>query len=268
MEVGQKMRREKEKKEGEMAQLAAQIVALGRAKGGDTDGVVEILSRISEMTSSFDAETLAQFSIDLELKQVLRENRKAEVIEKTAELLPLIRNPKNLYDELVGCLGDEELGIPTLMTVYLLQQETEFHFSGFEAAVLDAIRPENARVEGFLFFILQIAERSIINRGCRTFMVQVADRLILAATDGVGESKAATRILYAVLVLLRMHPAIFQEVQLRRLNILRASVGNVRQMAERILLEARNAFLRPKRVFLDNFSFPEDDLLENRDKTN
>ena len=217
--------------------------------------VCKCLDKIIEITQNEEPEIIAALSIDKPLRIILQQKKDTEIIEKISYLLCLITNVKELFYHLEDCLDDPETATPTLMLIFLLQTETEFYDENFNVKLVECINLRSISSEGFLFFILQVLEENLLEQKgdlCR----EIVDKLIEICFQ-IRCTKKLTKVLYVILVGLRMHPILFKKVEIRKLHILTATFKAVSGLVERIFIEAQNPVLRPKTVFLKNFIFPE-----------
>lgn len=195
-------------------------------------------------------------NIDYSIKSILRQYKSSEIIEKLSNLLWMIHDPKCLYDELMVYLEIDEMKIPTIMLIYLLQNKTDFYFDNFEYKLVECITVETIASEGFLFFILQVIQDSIAGNKSQLNTLIIVNKLIELTITEVKSSKNAVKILYVILVALRMNPELFVVANINKLHILSKSFNTIQRLVNQIYIEAKNPTKRPRTVFLKNFIFP------------
>lgn len=223
------------------------------AGSGDTDSIVKLLDAVANEAEGLSSEEIAGHSIDHILKQILRNNRRIEVIEKIGDLLLLVRDPRNFQDELVELMEDERLVLPTLMLMYQMNQDFGFEYDGFYQRLVEVVTGENVQSEGFLLFMVRCLGR----RGLEFRVVEMFLRRLSGLSTSVL-SRDCIKIVYCMLVIMRMHPACFALADdLKELSLLACSFGPIKGVVQRIYIEAEHPQKRPKMVFLENFAFPE-----------
>ncbi|KAL6120449.1 hypothetical protein NUSPORA_02822 [Nucleospora cyclopteri] len=221
----------------------------------NTDRILNTFDGLIEKSSFLEADQLAVYCIDYDLKEILKNNQKSEIIEKVEDLLFLIRDPRNFYNEIISCLYSEKCSVPTLMLIFVLERETSFCFEEYDEFVVNAINELRVTSEGFLFFLLQNIQRNILQKK-RKESHQIINKLIFTLPH-LKDTRTLVKVLYIILVALRMHPSSFSCIRKEKLVIFTKSLKTVAQIVNRIFLEAKNPEMRPKTVFLENFSFPE-----------
>lgn len=218
----------------------------------DIDQIVPILNRIVHISSSLDPETLSTYSLDPLIRRLLRSNRCVELVEKIADLLPLIRDPRNFQDELISLLEIRPLALPVLMLIFQLSQDFDFTYGEFYNNLEDILSVDNIQSEGFLFFILRCLEPKDIDfETLKSFLQRLSSLAVFIS------SVACIKVLYCILVIMRMHPAAFRVAKdLKELYILAYSFESIRNIVKRIFIEAKHPKRRPKVIFLESFTFP------------
>lgn len=195
---------------------------------------------------------LAEYAIDNTLKRILRNNPNAEILDRVEGLLMLVRDPRNFYDELDHLTTEEHLIVPTLMLVYEIRKHFNFEYEEFYTKLESTVSKENLCFEGYLLFLLKALQD---RRTEESVIVPIIKKLCACSVE--VSSSVCIRVLYSVIVILRMHPGCFKAVpSLNHLYILLESFGPISRIARRIFLEAENPHMRPSVVFLENFVFP------------
>jgi hypothetical protein len=199
------------------------------------------------------AEELSTYTIDSELKEILRNHKNAEIIEKISHLLPVVGDPRNFQDELSLCLEDDKLMIPTMMLIYQLNQYFNFECPEFHSRLETIITMSNIQSESLLLFVLRCLKNREIDLDVVIRILKKLSELSIALP-----SPWCTRIIYSMLLIMRMHPATFRYVdELKELNILMMSFDSVAKIVSRIFIEANNPNERKGSVQVDNILFPE-----------
>lgn len=195
---------------------------------------------------------LSEYAIDHTLKCILRNNPSVEILDKIEDLLTLVRDPRNFYDELDHCISQRHLTVPTLMLVHEIRKHYNFEYEEFYTKLESTVSKENLYFEGYLLFLLKALQDRKIDE---SVVVPIIKKLCVCSVE--ISSSACIRVLYSVIVILRMHPGCFKAVPLLgQLYILLNSFDSISRIARRIFLEAENPHMRPPVVFLENFVFP------------
>ncbi|KAI5149520.1 hypothetical protein ENBRE01_0954 [Enteropsectra breve] len=213
---------------------------------------IRLLDAISLYIPQIKKSDIQKYQMDGYIKRALKMQKSIEILEKIAALSALIKDPRNFYDELVAYLGIREMEIATLMLIYHLSENFDFEYDDFYVKLADSLNPANANSEGTLLFVLQCIEKKCAPK-------EMTERLVtkLASLSLQVSSEACVRIVYCILVIMRMHPALFKLAKdLKELHILKESFETIARIVERIFLEAESPKYRPKVVFLQNFAFP------------
>lgn len=234
------------------------------------DNIVEITNNLTKedieyiINNGIYMDEQIVFIYDLLISDVHNEHN-TEIIEKTSYLLTIIKQPKELVSYLEEIMQNNyfpensnltsELYTSALMLMFVLQKETNCYFENFTKYLIQNINKTNVKSEGFLFFILQVIENNSDNAD-NVLNTQIVDKLITLCLTQINSSKTLTKVLYVILVILRMNYAVYKKVKIERLEILTKSFTSIKDLVERIFVEARNPWMRPKGVFLQNFTFP------------
>lgn len=237
-----------------MDKAVAELEAL--ANTNDIYHINRVLDIIIDESSRLDGEALSAYALDPALKRILRNNKRIEVVEKIGDLFSLIRDPRNFHDELVELLDEPCLMIPTLMLMFELSQDFDFEYADFYVRLAESLTIENVQSEGFLLFVLRCLNKRTLDLPVLELYLRRLSQLSVAVPSG-----ACIKIVYCILVIMRMHPASFAMCdELKELHILACSFESIKNIVQRIFIEARCPKKRPKVVFLQNFAFPELDL--------
>jgi hypothetical protein len=222
-------------------------------ESNDTMEICRLLDNIIYQAASLSNEQLAAYHIDSTMKIVLKRNMCIQILEKIPDLLVIIRDPRNLYDELMEYMNHANLILPTLMLMYQLRQSFDFEYDLFYNKLEEVLTTANAESEGFLLFMLRCLEDKQIDI---SIIRRILKKLSFLSIEVLSDS--CIRIAYCILVIMRMHPASFKHLEeLKELNILLYSLESIKNIVKRIFIEASNASKRPKIVFLQNFIFPD-----------
>lgn len=223
------------------------------AETADTQQTISLLDTLIVEADNLSAEELTQYTIDPIIKKLLKTQPSIELLEKIGDLLFLIRDPRNFHAELVETATTESLTLPMLMLIFQIRQEFVFPYEQFYSQLLNLISVKTLKSEGFLFFLLRCFENKDID------FATVADLLRRLSTFSVVvPSQVCIRIVYTMLVIMRIHPAAFRLVpELNELSLLSASFDSIKKIVHRIFIEAEHPSERPKAIFLQNFTFPD-----------
>lgn len=220
---------------------------------GDMDHVIKLLDIVAEETTRLSNEDVSAYSIDFALKQILRNNKHIEIIEKTGDLLLLVRDPRNFQDELAEIMADRNLVLPTLMLMYQIGQDFDFEYEAFYQRLEEILTVDNVQSEGFLIFMLRCLNKRTLEFATIELFLKRLSSLSVSVF-----SRDSVKIVYCMLVIMRMHPACFVLTDdLKELSLLACSFESIKNIIQRIYIEAENPSKRPKVVFLQNFAFPE-----------
>lgn len=216
---------------------------------GEIKRCMEVLKSKAEEATE---EELSEHAIDHTLKRILQNNPSAEILDRIEDLLVLVRDPRNFYDELDHFTTYRDLIVPTLMLVHEIRKHFNFEYEEFYTKLESTVSRDNLCSEGYLLFLLNALQDRRIDE---SVIVPIIRRLCVCSVE--VSSGECIKVLYATIVLLRMHPGCFKIVsELNQLYILLKSFPSISRIAERIFLEAANPHMRPSVVFLENFVFP------------
>lgn len=218
----------------------------------DIDSMVEMLNRIIEEIPSLKSEDYSRYTMDFIIKELLKKFCCVELVEKIPDFFPLIKDPRNFYDEIEALFKDPLLIVPVLMLIHELSKNFIFEYDKFFEKLVLITNLENVQSEGFLLFLLVSFEHKIVS------LSVIEDFLrILSFHSVYVSSKDCLKIIYCILVIMRMHPAAFKlSTKLKELYILAYSFDSICNIVKRIFLESKDPSRRPKHVFLESFSFP------------
>lgn len=194
--------------------------------------------------------------IDPVLKSIFQNNLTAELFDRVEELFEFIRDPRTFMDELDRYTENKSLVVSTLMFIHELMCHFNIEYDEFYPKLASTVQKENCASEGYLLFLLRTLKD---NRIDEDYVKPILLRLSEASIE--VSSKSCVKVLYTIIVILRMHPGLFRiSKDLNQLYILLNSFESIARIAKRIFVEAENPQLRPTMVFLENFVFPS---LEN-----
>lgn len=216
----------------------------------DLEGIKLALDRLIRAAAEFPESK--KMHIDSILKCIFRNNLTAELFDRIEELFPFIRDPRNFIDELEKHLNNRSMTVSTLMFIHELQIHFKMEYSDFLVKLAETVRKENCQSEGYLLFLLQTLKT-------RDFeddeIMPIVQRLSEISVE--VSSRSCVKVLYSIIVILRMHPGLFRIAKnLEHLYILLNSFEPIAKIARRIFVEAENPECRPSTVFLENFVFP------------
>ncbi|KAI5168764.1 hypothetical protein PAEPH01_0402 [Pancytospora epiphaga] len=223
------------------------------ADGDDTQHILRIMDNILYYSEKLSNEEAASYSLDLLIKRVLKRNRCVEIIEKIGDLLFLVRDPRNFQDELFEVSSQKTLTLPLLMLIFQISQDFDFNYRPFYQQLIEILTLDNVQSKGFLIFLINTLESRSVER-------EVVGHILhkLSRHSVLVKSSSVTHIVYAMLVIMRMHPATFNMVkELKELALLSYSFVPIKNIINRIFIESEYPLQRPKTVFLQNFVFPE-----------
>lgn len=191
--------------------------------------------------------------IDWILKEIFRRNHTAELFDRIEEVFDYVKDPRIFIDELDIFTEDKNLIIPTLMFIYNLRRRFDFEYDDFYKKLHESIQRDNCQSEGYLLFLLKaLKDTQIDDNDIKPIIVRLSE----ISTE--ISSRGCVKVLYTIIVILRMHPGLFRIVKdLNHLYILLESLDSINRIARRIFIEAENPEMRPTMVFLENFTFPE-----------
>lgn len=229
-----------------MAELA------GSLKSADVEHITKLLDIILERSKDLDTETKSRYILDSHLKQLLRKHPSIEIIEKIGDLFPLVRDPRNFYDELIDTLSYKLLILPSLMLIFHISSHFDFVYDDFYVKLEETVTEENVKSEGYLLFVLRCLDNRNIELGVvERFLKRFSQLSITVPSD------VCVRIVYCMLVLMRIHPASFQFADsFKELTVLSRAVGPIKAITHQIFTESKYPERRPKAIFLNNFTFP------------
>lgn len=219
----------------------------------DTNEICRLMDIVIMHASTMTNEELVEYSLDPIIKKILKHHMCIQIIEKIGDMLTIIRDPRNFYDELVEFMKQPTLVLPTLMLMYQLKQCFEFEYDDFYNKLGEVLVVGNVESEGFLLFMLKCLED-------QTIEIQVVEKILqkLSWLSVEVSSDVCIRIVYCILVIMRMHPASFKYLShMKEMDIHLHSLDSIKNIVKRIYAEAVDAKKRPKMVFLQNFAFPD-----------
>ncbi|ELA42173.1 uncharacterized protein VICG_00816 [Vittaforma corneae ATCC 50505] len=206
--------------------------------------------------ASVEEPTSRKICIDQILKSIFQNNLTAELFDRIEDLFEFIRDPRIFLDELDRYTENKSLVVSTLMFIHELKCHFNIEYDEFYPKLASTVQKENCISEGYLLFLLKALKDSRIDED---YIKPILPRLSEASVE--VSSKSCVKVLYTIIVILRMHPELFRTAKdLNQLYILLNSFEPIARIAKRIFVEAENPQLRPAMVFLENFVFPS---LEN-----
>lgn len=218
----------------------------------DFNELKRCLSLLATKTKEAPEEELKKHNIDMLIKTVLRKNPCVEILDKIEELLVAIKSPILILEELDRFTIQEHLAVPTLMLIFEMQNRFDIHYDTFYKKLETTVIKENVISEGYLLFVLKSLQNKRLHEN---EIIPIVRRLADLTTE--VKSGACIKVLYSIIVILRMHPGCFKIVpSLKKLYLLLESFNEISTITKRIFLEAENPELRPSVVFLKNFTFP------------
>lgn len=192
------------------------------------------------------------YKLDFILKSIFRNNLTAELFDKIEELFSMIKDPRTFLDELDSYTGNLELIVPTLMFIFELKENFDVEYDEFYHKLCSTVKRENCISEGYLLFLLKALKSNSIDE-------DLIEPIIFRLSEVSIEvsSQDCAKVIYTVIVILRMHPGLFRLVpRLGQVYMLLNSFEYIARIARRIFLEYENPKKRPTMVFLENFVFP------------
>lgn len=193
-----------------------------------------------------------KFYLDHIIKAILQNTNTAEFFDRIEDLFGYIRDPRNFLDELDSFTSSKVLIVPTLMFIFQLGNSFNFEYEEFYEKLYLTVQKDNCSSEGYLLFLLKaLKDHRIDNEKIEPILRKLSEVSVEVST------KNCVKILYTIIVLLRMHPGLFRKVKnMNQLYILLRSTEPVARISRRIFVEAENPEMRPSMVFLENFVFP------------
>jgi len=189
--------------------------------------------------------------IDSVLKSIFRNNHTAELFDRVEDLFALIRDPRNFLDELDAYTDTKSLVVSTLMFIHELRVHFGTEYDEFYSKLAETVHKDNCASEGYLMFLLRVLTAGVEEDDIVPIVVRLSEASVEVS------SKNCVKVLYSIIVILRMHPGLFRMVKdLKQLYILLNSFEAISRIAKRIFVEAENPHCRPSMVFLENFVFP------------
>ncbi|KAM0679923.1 hypothetical protein GINT2_001864 [Glugoides intestinalis] len=190
--------------------------------------------------------------IDKIIKCLFQNNGTAELFDRITELFDHIKDPRNFLDELDGFTENKTRIIPTLMFIHELQSHFNLEYEEFYSKLYATIEVENCNSEGYLLFLLKaLKDNKIEGKNIEPILSRLGEISVEISSTG------CVKVLYTIIVILRMHPWLFRMVKgINQLYLLLQSFEPIARIARRIFIEAENPEMRPTMVFLENFVFP------------
>lgn len=218
----------------------------------DVDLICKLLGIIADESLKLSQSKLSDFYLDFKIKKIIKNLKCIEIIEKIGDLCHLIKDPRNFHDELVSYLNVKHLLLPTLMLMYQLNGVFKVNYDEFYPKLFETLTIENMQSEGYLLFILRCLNvNSLEEEIIENFLKQISKISVEV------NSECCIKLVYCILVIMRIHPATFKFTNdLKELNMLIYSFESIKNIVQRIFIEAKYPEKRPKMVFLQNFAFP------------
>ena len=194
-----------------------------------------------------------KIKIDSILKSIFKNNFTSELFDRIEELFFLIKDPRIFLDELDLFTENNLLLVPTLMFIFDLKQEFGMEYDSFYSKLCSSINKDNCISEGYLLFVLKALKNSSIDE-------ELIEPIIYKLSEISVEipSKFCVKVVYTIIVILRMHPVLFGITHnLGQIYMLLNSFEYIARIAKRIFIETENPNMRPSMVFLENFVFPK-----------
>lgn len=211
----------------------------------------ELLNKIAKegKSSTFDSNV----NVDYIIRDILRYTPEIDYLDKIVCLLEMVKAPGIFFNDILKFTDDSKSIVPALMLIFELKCRFEIEYEDFYIKLENSITTYHVEFEGYLIFIVtslkdpHIPEKNVI---------PIIEKLVSMSLE--SKSSICVKILYTILVILRMHPGCFKIVNgLDALYIFLESLEPISAIARRIFVEAENSECRPKTVFLQNFRFPE-----------
>lgn len=193
------------------------------------------------------------YSVDQIIRTILRNHPCVEILDKISDILILSRTPSIYLDELDHFLSQQNLAVPALMLIFEIRNKLDVEFPSYYERLEETICLENAASEGYLILLMKSLQgRDLYEER----VISIVMKLVDLTTE--MKSSECIKILYSIIVILRMHPGCFQIVKnMKKLYIFLESIDPIANIARRIFIEAENPSMRPDIIFLENFSFPD-----------
>lgn len=202
--------------------------------------------------ASLEDKSKTKLYIDKIIKSLFQNNGTAELFDRITDLFEHIKDPRNFLDELDGFTENTALVIPTLMFIHELQCHFNFEYEEFYSKLYATVQIENCISEGYLLFLLKALKDNKIEG---KHIEPILTRLGEISTE--ISSAGCVKVLYTMIIMLRMHPWLFKRVKdINQLYLLLQSFDPISRIARRIFIEAENPEMRPTMIFLENFVFP------------
>lgn len=193
-----------------------------------------------------------EYKIDTILKSIFRNNFTAELFDRIEDLFSMIKDPRMFLDELDTFTQAKHLVVPTLMFIFDLKKQFDMEYDEFYTKLCLTVQKENCISEGYLLFLLKALKSNSIDE-------DLIEPIIFRLSEVSVEipSKCCAKVIYTIIVILRMHPGLFRITpKLGQIYMLLNSFEYIARIARRIFIESENPHLRPSMVFLENFVFP------------
>lgn len=202
--------------------------------------------------ASIENPTHESFFIDSILKSIFHTNTTTDFFDRIEDLFEFIRDPRNFIDELDRYTEKRALAVPTLMFINELRTRFDFEYEDFYLKIKNTVRKENCVSEGYLIFLIKTLKSNKIEEEDVKAIL-----LMLSQVSIEVSSKSCVKVLYTIIIILRLHPGLFRIVKdMNQLYILLNSFESISKIVKRIFLEAENPESRPSMIFLENFVFP------------
>lgn len=221
----------------------------------DTTDLSLIKLHLDRLKRASTLEPRGNYKIDSILKTIFKNNFTADLFDRVEELFFMIRDPRIFLDELDIYTRTRELIVPTLMFIFQLKKEFDMDYEDFYPKLLTTVTVYNCMSEGYLLFLLKALKDGGVDE-------DMLEPIIYKLSEITVEipSKNCVKVLYAIIVIFRMHPELFRIAnKLGQVYMLLNSFDYIANVAKRIFLEAENKHMRPAIVFLENFVFPMGD---------
>lgn len=216
----------------------------------EVDLLCKILDEVARESAT--APNTQNVAIDFELKTILKNNKSIEILERIGDLCHLIRDPRTFQDELEDYFNVKALLLPTLMLMFQFYTAFKYQPDSFYVRLYDTINVDNIQSEGYLLFLLKCLDKQNLEQDVIDSCLRMLSKLSIEVN-----SDSCIKIIYCILVIMRMHPAAFELAEeLKELNMLMYSFDSIKNIVQRIFIEAKYPLKRPKMVFLQNFVFP------------
>lgn len=217
----------------------------------DQTAIRECLNLLIDTVNNNEIES--NVNIDYIIRDILKYTPCVEYLDKIASLISLIKAPGIFFNEILQFTYKPNTIVPALMLIYEIKCKFEIEYDDFYLEIKNSINNIHVRSEGYLIFLLRTLKNINIPQNEIISIIKKLTEVSLEVITG-----DCIKVLYTILVIMRMHPGCFNIVyELNILYMFLESFDSVSAIARRIFIEAENPECRPQAVFLQNFAFPD-----------